>query len=223
MPVMKNLIFALALLPSLGGFAQTNSETTEPSKEKFSIGLIGGATITDMPFTQRLIVEENPLNTNNEFGYFLGIAARQPLKNRFSAVLEAQYSVKGFRFAASPLENRFHFHYLDFIPQLEYNAYRTLFVSLGGYWGHKMEERFKEGDGNWNTLDNNAFEYAENNDFGAVAGITLRHKRFSALLRYQHGINLASKGVQYTNDVGEVINLSQRNRTLMVGIGFSIL
>jgi hypothetical protein len=72
-------------------------------------------------------------------------------------------------------------------------------------------------------LDNNAFEYAENNDFGAVAGITLRHKRFSALLRYQHGINLASKGVQYTNDVGEVINLSQRNRTLMVGIGFSIL
>ncbi|HAD11412.1 MAG TPA: hypothetical protein DCF33_03135 [Saprospirales bacterium] len=220
---MKNLILTFTLLSSLGLFAQSSSDTTGPSSEKFSLGLTGGATITDIPFTQPFYVDQEPVNTNNEFGYFLGIAARQPLKNRFAAVLEAQYSIKGFRFAASPLENRFHFHYLDFIPQLEYNAYRTLFVSLGGYWGRKLEERFKEGDGNWNTLDNSFFEYAQDNDFGAVAGITLRHKRFSALLRYQHGINLASKGVEFTNDIGETINMSQRNRTLMVGIGFSIL
>lgn len=220
---MKNVLLAWALLSALTSFAQSNENTTQATPEKFSLGLIGGGTITDMPFTQPFYVDGENVNTNNEFGFYLGIAARQPLRNRFSAILEAQYVVKGFRFATSPLGNRFHFHYLDFIPQVEYRAFQELHVSLGGYWGRKLEERFKEGDGDWNTLDENTFEYAEDNDFGAIAGISWRHHRVSALLRYQHGINLTSKGVEYTNTNGETINMSQRNRTLTLGIGFIIL
>jgi hypothetical protein len=220
---MKYLLITIILFLGLSLQAQNAEKSRDGSVGKISFGFIGGVSITDMPFTQPFYVDGEALNTNNEVSYFAGVALRQPIKNRFAALLEAQYAVKGFRFATTPLENRWHFHYIDIIPQAEYNVYRTLYLSLGGYWGRRLEERFKEGDGDWNTVDRNSFQYARDNDFGAVAGISFRHKRFSALLRYQHGINLASKGVQYTNDIGEVVNLSQRNRTLMLGLGYNIL
>ncbi|MBN8679703.1 MAG: outer membrane beta-barrel protein [Chitinophagales bacterium] len=220
---MKPLLLLLALLPAIFAFSQTSSDQSSSDKSKFNLGLIGGGTLTNMPFKENYFVDDEATNTNTEFGYFVGLSGRQSFNNRFAALLEAQYTVKGFRFATSPLENRWHFHYLDIIPQLEYRAYQRLFASLGCYWGRRIEERFKEGDGDWNTLDNSAFEYAQDNDFGAVAGISFRLKRFSALLRYQHGINLATSGVQYTNSGGNVVNTSQRNRTLTLGIGFNIL
>lgn len=220
---MKYLSITFILLQGLTFYAQNADQSRDRAVGKMSFGIIGGASITDMPFTQPFYVNGEALNTNNEVTYFAGAALRRTMKNRFAALLEAQYAIKGFRFTTTPLENRWHFHYLDFIPQAEYNVYRTIYVSLGGYWGIRLEERFKEGDGDWYTVDRNSFQYARDNDFGAVAGISFRHKRFSAIMRYQHGINLASKGVQYTNDIGEVINLSQRNRTLMLGLGFNIL
>lgn len=220
---MKFLLTASILFFSLSLWAQETNNSAKKAGNTSSLGFIGGVSITDMPFTQPFYVDGELVNTNNEITNFLGLSARLAFKKRFAALMETQFAVKGFRFATAPLENRWHFHYLDIIPQLEYNAYRKLFVSLGGYWGIKLTERFKEGNGNWNTLDRRFFQYAGNNDFGAVAGISFRHKRFSAIMRYQHGINLVSKGVQYTNEIGEVVNLSQRNRTLMLGLGFNIL
>ncbi|MCC7465837.1 MAG: PorT family protein [Saprospiraceae bacterium] len=220
---MKYLLTTFILLLGFSLYAQNADQSKDGAVGKMSFGFIGGVSITDLPFTQPFYVEGESINTNNEVTYFAGVALRRTMKNRFAALLEAQYAVKGFRIASAPLENRWHFHYLDFIPQVEYNVYRGFHVSLGGYWGILLEERFKEGDGDWNKVDRSFFQYARNNDFGAVGGISFRHKRFSALLRYQHGINLASKGVQYTNDIGEVVNLSQRNRTLMLGLGFNIL
>jgi hypothetical protein len=50
--------------------------------------------------------------TRTEYAFFGGLAARQPLSNKFSVLLDASYSVRGFGYLSSNEISRVRFEYL---------------------------------------------------------------------------------------------------------------
>lgn len=223
---MKNLLCLLAFMMAGPVFAQTTPKdsTTVLPDQKLSLALYGGLNMSNMPFLiAPMTVEGFTVETQQEYAYFAGFSARKPFGRHYAGLLESQFTIKGFSFKNTPLGSRYRFHYLDIIPQFEYKAFKNLYVSLGPYWGIRLEERIKSGDEPWVTTDPDFFEYADDFDFGAVGGLSVRFNRFYALFRYQHGLGSVNDQLVLTDENGQIIQSKQRNRSLQVGIGFRML
>ncbi len=223
---MKNLLLFFALFLSVSLFSQTKQEgsTSKKSKEHFSLSVIGGLNICRMPFRHRETSSELSIpKTKTELGYYLGLSARQPLNHRLSALFDVSYSTRGFGYSDGNQSTRFKFDYLDFVPQMEYKAFKNLYVSLGGYLGYRLQEHIKADEMNWIELDPDWVSLAQDTDFGLVMGSTIRFDKVTVLLRYQHGLS-ASSYFDITNELGEQVGTIKRhNRTLQLGLGFKLL
>ncbi|MBC7778312.1 MAG: PorT family protein [Phycisphaerae bacterium] len=223
---MKNLFLLLALVCSGPLFSQEKKETPSGNnhKEGFSLAVIGGLNISKMPFNPPQTSSELVIpSTKSVYAFFGGLSARKPISHRFAALLEATYSVRGFGYFSSNEISRFRFDYLDFVPQVEYNVFNNLYLSLGGYVGFRIKEHSKIGDSEWVTFDPKLVEFATDTDFGIVPGLTLRFEKVSVLVRYQYGL-FAASNLDISNELGEPIGTIERqNRTFQIGLGFRIL
>lgn len=223
---MKNLLLILALLCADPLFSQVKKESPseDNQKEKFSLAVIGGLNISKMPFNPPQASSELVIpSTKREFAYFGGLSARQPINQRFSALLELTFSVRGYGYFSSNETSRFRFDYLDFAPQVEYKVLKNIYLSLGGYLGFRTKEHAKVGASEWVTINPKLVKFATDTDFGIVPGLTMRFERVAVMARYQHGL-LPASSLDISNELGERIgSIERHNRTFQVGLGFKIL
>ncbi|MBK6997135.1 MAG: outer membrane beta-barrel protein [Lewinellaceae bacterium] len=225
---MKNLLLLLALVCSGPLFSQVNGEalqTGEP-KQKFSFGILGGLDINNMPFRPDRAIEEGTSNSSitSEYGIFVGVSARQPILKRLAAKLDAQFAQRGFgqeRTTFTPIQEHYQASYFDFVPQLEYNVFKNIYLSLGGYGGFLLGERVKYSDQDWAKIDPDFVTIAEKTDWGLSSGLRLEFGRFSALVKYQHGLTPAIK-LEHTDISGVNSTTQQFHRSLQVGLGFKV-
>lgn len=226
---MKNLLLLLVLIYTSTAFAQT--PTTNPgtieSPKKFSLGILGGGNLNFMPFSpnKRRFEGGGTYNSNirPEFAYFGGLSARQELNQRFALKMDVQYVVKGYGFKPGfNNQERYQASSIDFVPQVEYQLYKNLFVSLGGYGGIHLKERVKFVDQNWTELDEDFIQFAEKSNWGLVSGLRLEFNRVSFLMKYQHGLTPAIKW-EIHDEVGQSLAAKQQHRSLQFGLAFNIL
>jgi hypothetical protein len=223
---MKNLLLLLVLLSTGTLFAQVKSEDApaKPPKEKFSLSIMGGLNISKMPFRHPETSSELVIpKTRSEYAFFGGLSARQPLTSKFSVLLDASYSVRGFGYLSFNEIARFRFEYLDFVPQAEYKVFKNVYVSLGGYLSFRINEFTKLGERSWYKVNPEFVQYVQDVDFGVVPGMTLRFDRVSVLARYQHGL-IATSDLEVIDGIGTSLGIiSRHNRTFQIGLGFRIL
>jgi hypothetical protein len=223
---MKNLLLLLVLLSTGTLFSQVKIEDSpvKPLKEKFSLSIIGGLNISKMPFRYSETSAELVIpKTRSEYAFFGGLTARQPLSNKFSVLLDANYAVRGFGYLSSNEIARFRFEYLDFVPQAEYKVFKNVYVSLGGYLSFRFNEFTKIGESSWYKVNPEFVQFAKDVDFGIVPGMTFRFDRVSVLARYQYGL-VASSDLEVTDVTGSPLGIIGRhNRTFQIGLGFRIL
>ncbi len=224
---MKNLLlffFAIALSSPLFSQQITTSSSGEP-RQKFSLGVLGGLTINSMPFYPAPKFEGVSLNKRlePEYGYFAGVSARQPISKRFAAKMDVQYAVKGYGVKdayATPFSlEHYRLSSLDIAPQVEYKVFKNIYFSLGGYGGIRLEERIKYPKQDWKKLDPDFLKLSEDVDWGLVTGLRVEFGRFSALVKYQHGLTPAIK-LELQDYSGIIISDGrQYHRTVEIGLG----
>jgi hypothetical protein len=212
---MKNLLLLLLMTVSTVALAQTPATLIE----KLHVGLHGGWSGSTMAFQKKPLVEGKAVAAGIEHGYFIGAFARQPLNRVLAARAEAQYHVRGYRF----LEARNRFSFLEFIPMLECRLTERLSAGVGGYWAICLEQKLRTGDGgSFASVDPDIVELTDGQDFGAVLGLNFHWKRYTGILRYQHGFNSAVD-IEYSDINGSLYVTRQYNRSIQVGIGYSLL
>ncbi|MDX1912656.1 MAG: outer membrane beta-barrel protein [Saprospiraceae bacterium] len=212
---MKNRLLLLSLFVSIQAFSQTSNT----GNDRFNLGLMGGWSGSNMAFREKPNVDGKLIGTTIEPGYFAGVSARQQISRRIATRLEAQYHVRGYRF----LDNRNRFSFLELTPLFEINVSEQFSIVAGGYWAARLQQRLKAwNETSFKTIDPEVVELTDANDFGAVAGLNYRWKRFFALVRYQHGLNSAVD-VEYTFTDGSTTSGRQFNRTVQIGVGYILL
>lgn len=226
---MKNLLLlSLTFMPFLGFSQEKAALPTNPkSGEKFSLGLLGGIGLNYMPYHPNIAQEEGTINSRltPEHTFFAGVSARLPLLHRIAAKMDVQLASKGYgmkRLTFAPTLEHFQAYYVDMAPQLEYKVYKNLYASLGGYVGVKLSERVKYSDQDWATIDPGFINLAEKTDAGLSSGLRAEFGRFSALVKYQHGLTTAIK-TELTDESGGDTKANQRHRTLQIGLGYRLL
>lgn len=223
---MKNLLSLIVLLCTCPLYSQVKSEDSlvKLPKEKFSLAVIGGLNISKMPYnypetSSDLVIPE----TRTEYACFGGLKARQPINSKFSVLLDASYSVRGFGYLSSNEITRFRFEYLDFVPQAEYKVFKNVYASLGGYLSFRINEFTKIGESGWYKVNPEFVQFANDVDFGLVPGITLRFDRVSVLARYQHGL-ISASDLEVSDATGAQLGIiGRQNRTIQIGLGLRIL
>lgn len=227
---MKNLLLLLALTLANPLFSQEKKDVPPPeaARPKFSLSIIGGLNSNNMPLRPNHAIEGSSYNDRMqaEHAYFVGLSGRQPICKHFAAKLDAQYVVKGFGVKmTSPGSQppvRYQFSYLELVPQLEYNVYKNIFFSLGGYGALRLKEHIKYGDKDWEKIDVDFIQWTENFDWGVASGLRLEFGRFSALVQYHFGLTPAIK-LEVSNDTGQSTPANQYHRSLQLGLGFKII
>lgn len=212
---MKNRLLILYLFVSIQAFSQISNT----GNERFNLGLMGGWSGSNMAFREKLNVDGKLIGTTIEPGYFAGVSARQQISRRIATRLEAQYHVRGYRF----LDNRNRFSFLELTPLFEFNLTEQFSVVAGGYWAARLQQKLKAwNEASFKTIDPEVVELTDANDFGAVAGLNYRWKRFFGVFRFQHGLNTATE-IEYTNIDGSTTARKQFNRTFQFGVGYFLL
>lgn len=226
---MKNLLvlWALALCSPMFAQSEKTGQTT-PNQQKFSLELMAGANINNMPVRPDIFIENSSYNDRliADFSFFTGISGRQFISNRFAVKLDVQYLEKGFAMKEAQttfsILERYRATYIDFVPQVEFKAYKNIFLSLGGYGGVRLDERIKYTDQDWSGIHPDVGPLAEDTDWGLSTGLRMVFGRFSALLKYQHGLTpaLIFEGTDVT---GASSTYRQFHRSLQFGVGFRVL
>ncbi|MDO8367136.1 MAG: outer membrane beta-barrel protein [Saprospiraceae bacterium] len=228
---MKNLLLLLALIFTNQLFSQTktNAPSTDQTKQKFSLGILAGLNINFMPYDHAPAIRGGSHNSRllPEYAYFAGVSARQPIFNHLAVKLDGQFSRRGFglKSYSSPFPVLEHYQasYVDFVPQVEYIVFKNIFLSLGGYGGVRLEEEWvKYNNQDWTILNPDFIVLAEDSDWGLMFGLRVEFGRFSALIKYQHGLTPGIKW-ELMNDIGEITKSSQYHRSLQIGLGFNLI
>ncbi|MFN0037859.1 MAG: outer membrane beta-barrel protein [Saprospiraceae bacterium] len=229
---MKNLLLLLALAffasPLFSQEKKEDAPTGKP-KERFSLGILGGLNMNQMPSRPNVDLEGGSYNTRlvPDYAFFAGISARQPILKRLAAKMDVQFAARGFgckKVASTfPAQEGYRASYLDFVPQVEYNVFKNIYLSLGGYGGVLIEERLKYSNQDWARIDPDFITLAEDTDWGLASGLRVEFGRVSALVKYQHGLTPAIK-LETVDSTGALSSpLNQYHRSLQIGVGFKIL
>lgn len=226
---MKNLLFLWAFALCAPLFAQPEkTDQTSPSKQKFSLEMMAGANLNNMTIRPNFIVDNKNYNDRllADFTFFAGLTGRQSISDRLSVRLDVQYLEKGYgvdqgETVPNSLE-RYRATYIDFVPQVEYKAYKNLYFSLGGYGGILLDERIKYVSEGWTGIHPDFGPLAEKADFGLSTGLRMVFGRFSALVKYQHGLTSAFT-FEATDITGASSTYRQFQRSLLFGLGFRVL
>jgi len=227
---MKNLLLLLAFAYTSPLLSQENTESPradEPS-QKFSLEILGGLNLNNMPRHPDLATEVGSFNSQikPEPAFFAGLSGHQPIAKRLAVKMDVQFAVRGFGLQKNAKTftsfDRYQASYLDFVPQLEYKVYKKIYFSLGGYAGLLLEERIKLGNQNWSGIEPIFGTLAEKQDWGLSSGLRVEFGRVAALVKYQHGLSPAIK-LEVTDDRGASFNHHQMHRSLQVGLGFKVI
>ncbi len=108
---------------------------------------------------------------------------------------------------------------MDVLPKVEYHVLKFLAIGLGCNIGIRLDEKLKIGDDAWRSTKD--FDSIKSSDFGIVGSVRGTFRNFFIIVAYNHGLqNIVN--VNYTDEIGQPIDVSQYNRNLQIGVGYFI-
>ncbi|MEO1410289.1 MAG: outer membrane beta-barrel protein [Bacteroidota bacterium] len=172
----------------------------------------------------RVDIRNYPDELNNAEGrtdLFLGLAPGFPLSDRWSVLLNTQFSRRGYAIReVDDTRSQLRSSYLDFMPEIEYRPVNFLAIGLGVYYGAQVLEEFKNDDDDWGSTSELSFEVLTAGDFGMVGKLRFNYRNYFAFVRYLYGFQNISN-LTFTNfDGEEVREVKLLNRSLQVGLGY---
>ncbi len=205
---MKRTIFLIAI--GLFTFQGLNAQ--------FSLGASGGINIPNIKQDVKIDGYDG-FNTKHALYYFFGVIPKYNINSKLSVSTDIQYSLKGYMIDETQFMSaqKIQFIYLDVLPKVEYQIFEFLAVGLGFNIGLKLDEKIKIGENSWQSSKD--FDTIKSSDSGVVGSVRGSFKNFFIIVSYNYGLqNIVD--INYTDDNGESLDVSQYNRNLQIAVGY---
>ena len=165
-----------------------------------------------------------PFLADKQGNFFLGVVARHPINQRWAIGSNLQYTRRGFFFPTIPtvgnLRDGRQLHYIDFSANTDYNVLKNTSLEWGAYVGYRISE-YAQGE-EAQAWEKAAFPLSYTWDVGLQVGIRAFFQRWSAFIRYSHGVKLMGQ-LQLTDEDGMPIGtIKLFNKGLQIGAGYRI-
>jgi hypothetical protein len=160
------------------------------------------------------------LSPNVRMDYFLSFAPSYQLDDKLRFLVDLQYSRKGYvrDYIFSPIDTELRYSYLDVIPEIEFKVHRFFSIGFGLNYAVVVDEDQKTEPGNW--INTKKLETIKQSDFGINSKIKGEYKNVFCFIRCNYGLKNITN-IEYTDDVGRTINVSQYNLNLQIGLGYN--
>jgi hypothetical protein len=182
-----------------------------PAKAQFSLGGSAGLNRSNNRVSNVLEID-----ANSRTGYFLSLFPVYHFKEKISLKPELSYSLEGFE-SSGDVDLDYRFHYVRFIPELEFTVLKQLGITRGINFGVLLDEQQRIPEGKWN----NQIETVSRTDWGLTAGAKYYLNNFFVQFRYYLGMHNISE-TEFFDDSGNPAGPSnQKNRNIQFGVGYS--
>lgn len=150
---------------------------------------------------------------------FGGITAEFELSNKLNFNSFIQYSQKGTgTLKELPVNSdlSIRLHYLDIVPNLEYNLIDFFGIYTGANLGYLLWADFVDQNGDWQKIQDSGF--FEKTDFGLVFGTKIYFGNISIHTHWNQGLKTISS-FQFTDPQGNILSkVISKNKSLQVGL-----
>lgn len=200
---MKNLILTFLFIGTSNlAFAQ------------FKLGVLGGLNISTVKLSLF-----NDIDSRYSDLYFIGIAPKFQLGKNLAVNSEVHYTAKGYQtndFFGGAL-TKLKSDNIDWLPEIEFRLLNKVFFSGGAFWGRRLNNRMKIGNGAW---QDNSSVGDPMWDYGLTGSAKVYFNDFFVQVRYKYGLaNLGTLLIvdQNGNEVGL---LGEYSRNIHLGVGY---
>lgn len=176
-----------------------------------------------MNLSNATVTGPTPFIAAAQGNFFLGGSARHPLQGQWTISGDVQYTRRGFFLYPVDLSSEnpiaFRLDYVDVAVKMEYHALKNVYLQLGGYCGYRTAEYIRVNGSMVQPI------YALTNpvDVGMQGGVAAYFRRWSAFVRYSHGLKAAAE-LDITDENGQTLgSLRMFNRGLQIGVGYKVL
>jgi hypothetical protein len=185
------------------------------SNAQVGISVASGVNISNCKFST-----VDGLSPNPRMDYFLSLAPSYQLDDKLRFLVDLQYSRKGYvrDYIFSSIDTELRFSYFDVIPEIEFKVYPFLSIGFGLNYAVVVNEDQKTEPGNW--ISTKKLETIKQSDFGINGKIKGEYNNVFCFIRCNYGLKNITN-IEYTDDVGRTINVSQYNLNLQIGLGYT--
>ena len=183
-----------------------------------TLGIQGGMNLSNVTLTG-----PTPFVTSSQGNFFLGVNARTPLGQHWAINSDAQYMRRGFFMHTVTTPERrlgFRLNYVEVGIKAEYNIFKNLHLQMGGYAGYRTEEYVRENGAN--AWVKPVYPLTDHWDVGLQGGLAAYFQRWSAFVRYSHGLKVVGQLDITDENGGGLGSVRIFNRGLQIGAGYSI-
>lgn len=165
-----------------------------------------------------------PFLADKQGNFFLGLTAQHPINQRWAIGSNLQYTRRGFFFptieTVGDVRAGRQLHYVDLSAAADYNIYRNINLEWGSYVGYRVREYVQGNEAQeWERA---TIPLSYQWDVGLQVGIRASFQRWSAFVRYGHGIKLMGQ-MQLKNEDGMPLGTVKLfNKGLQIGLGYRI-
>jgi len=184
-----------------------------------SLAMQGGLNLSNATVTG-----PTPFVASAQGNFFVGGSARHPLQRQWTISGDAQYTRRGFFLYPVDLSSEkpiaFRLNYVELAVRMEYHVLKNVHLQLGGYGGYRTAGYVRVTGANALTQP----IHARTNpvDVGLQGGVAAYFRRWSAFVRYSHGLKAAAE-LNITDENGQVLgSLRMFNRGLQIGVGYTV-
>ena len=206
--IFRYLTFACFLLPAV------------PLQAQLNLGVEGGLVASTIHF--RHLPAGANIHASGRLHYFAGLHPAYHFSEKWAVGLDIHYAVRGEQFnveSASEV-HEYRRRCLDLTPHISWQAYKWLDVNMGIYHSFlgNTELRFFDSDEWLSPL----YMYYDETDFGLAPGFRAHCGHFYLTLSGQIGLKTIA-GFGYYDDSGTFkSDVREKNRSLQIGVGYSI-
>ena len=184
-----------------------------------SLGIQGG-----LHMSNATVIGPTPFVTSPQGNFFLGGTLRLPLRQPWTFSSDILYTRRGFFFdnvKYSPQSGGgFRLVYIEVTGKAEYHLFKNVHLQMGSYVGYLADEHVyvmgPEG------LVQPAYTMTDRWDVGLQGGLAAYFQRWSAFVRYSHGLKSIGRLNLVDENGGPIGSLHLFNRGLQVGAGYRI-
>jgi len=162
------------------------------------------------------------ISAEGRLGYFAAVAPSYQINDKLNLLVDFQYSLKGCNMIVENTDEEIktRLTYVDIIPEIEFKIIDYLLLGVGFNSGFNVKEAQRLENGGWVNLKESGF--VDLFDFGLTGKVKAVYNNFFGFVRYNYGLTNISS-IIFTDLTGQtVIQSSQYNRNLQIGVGYSL-
>lgn len=177
---------------------------------QFGLHIGAGATISDIKTT-------SDYKTKSLANWVTSVRPEYKISTKLAVSMDVQYAVKGYKSLSETYD--FKFHYLDLLPQIEYQPISLLGVVVGGGTSVQLGEFIKPAQGSWQKSISNIYNDLSFTWFAGLRAYPLKKWNMSLLYSNTH---LGT--IDFTNSSGEYIDTRRLSLgTIQISAGYKII